>query len=422
MFDADTMNVRVFARAALVILPAFMTAAGLGAQSPARNDSASPIPLAAGVRLGQTLQFPDGDRESLVTVLDVTARGARYQWQFTEAWSAGDTIRKVQDISVTAGDLTESTRWREAILSEAKSGYTVFSLSTAVFDQLEKSGSAAFAIIAVDNRDRPLAALGIGTRLRTVLWRGTLTRVEAAVTDFPIIVNGRRASVPALHLRGRFTASRQRRWEPDVWVLADRAHPLLLKVADAERVWQTVRVDTRSDGRRGSTAELERALGSACRMELPGLYFAFNSAELYEASDEAIASLAGVLKRHPDWVLTIEGHTDSIGSARANQMLSQQRAEAVRDRLVARHGIAASRLSAAGKGAGRPRESNATIEGRARNRRVEIMRECAGGAGKQTSVSASPPAASSPDPPAPHAAPAARTRPARRPPAAEARR
>lgn len=70
----------------------------------------------------------------------------------------------------------------------------------------------------------------------------------------------------------------------------------------------------------------------------------------------------------------IEGHTDSRGSANLNQALSQQRAEAVRDALVAR-GVDASLLVAVGRGSDRPIAGNDTAEGRARNRRVEIILE-----------------------------------------------
>jgi OOP family OmpA-OmpF porin len=76
-----------------------------------------------------------------------------------------------------------------------------------------------------------------------------------------------------------------------------------------------------------------------------------------------------------EWAATIEGHTDSIGGAKSNQVLSERRADAVRARLVSA-GIVATRLKAAGFGATRPRETNTTIEGRARNRRVELARDC----------------------------------------------
>lgn len=111
-------------------------------------------------------------------------------------------------------------------------------------------------------------------------------------------------------------------------------------------------------------------------MALPGVYFAYNSAELEPASEPALTGVAALLQRHPDWSFTIEGHTDSIGTAASNATLSTARAEAVRTALVERHGVAPARLAAAGFGATRPRESNATLEGRARNRRVELARQC----------------------------------------------
>ena len=182
--------------------------------------------------------------------------------------------------------------------------------------------------------------------------------------------------MPALHLRGQFTA-RERRWEPELWVLADSAHPLLLKWIGAfqheENVLQTVRVEHPA-----AAAALERGLRESCRAELPGVYFGFNSAALDPASDRTIASLAGVLARHPEWNVTIEGHTDSIGSVAANQALSERRVEAVRQRLTTAYHVDAHRLRVVGYGRSRPRESNATIEGRARNRRVELVRDCAG--------------------------------------------
>jgi OOP family OmpA-OmpF porin len=128
-------------------------------------------------------------------------------------------------------------------------------------------------------------------------------------------------------------------------------------------------------------AALERELDSACRADLPGIYFAFNSAALDPASDRAIASIAAILARHPDWNATLEGHTDSIGTGAANQALSERRVEAVRARLIEQHKASAARLRVVGHGATRPRESNGTIEGRARNRRVELVRDCAAGKG-----------------------------------------
>ncbi len=220
-------------------------------------------------------------------------------------------------------------------------------------------------------------------------YRGTVSVVDARPAPFPLLVSGRRVEVPALHLRGELTA-RGRRWIPEFWVLADTTYPLILKwvgASDApENVLQTVRVDPPPDRAAmdqpgklpGGSGALEGALGTSCRVELPGIYFAFNSAELDPASDAAIAALAEVLERHPDWSGTIEGHTDSVGTRAANLALSERRAAALRDRLVSTHKVDPARLDTKGFGSSRPRESNSTIEGRARNRRVELVRACAG--------------------------------------------
>ena len=86
---------------------------------------------------------------------------------------------------------------------------------------------------------------------------------------------------------------------------------------------------------------------------------------------EEIAKLAAVIKKYPDLKITIEGHTDDVGGLTYNEKLSQRRADAVKNYLVAKFGIKASRLNAKGYGPIRPIESNATKEGRQKNRRVE---------------------------------------------------
>jgi outer membrane protein OmpA-like peptidoglycan-associated protein len=218
-----------------------------------------------------------------------------------------------------------------------------------------------------------------------VQYKGTLTRVSPDPDPFPLLVDGRRVTVPALHLRGDF-ADGARSAAMELWVVADSAHPMLLKAVKGSNVFQMVRVNfplpasgaaaTGGAGTLRMGAFLERELDTACRVELPGVYFAFNSAHIAPASDRALAQVAAVLTRHPDWSLAVEGHTDSIGTVAANQTLSLHRAEAVRTRLAERHGLNSASWKATGYGASRPRESNATIEGRARNRRVELVRAC----------------------------------------------
>jgi OOP family OmpA-OmpF porin len=90
-------------------------------------------------------------------------------------------------------------------------------------------------------------------------------------------------------------------------------------------------------------------------------------------SEEILREVAAVLERHPEVRrVRVEGHTDSNGSAAHNTRLSDRRASAVRRWLVERGGIDAARLEAQGYGPSRPVADNATDEGRARNRRVEL--------------------------------------------------
>jgi OOP family OmpA-OmpF porin len=98
--------------------------------------------------------------------------------------------------------------------------------------------------------------------------------------------------------------------------------------------------------------------------------FAFDSTKVEEKYFTDLKELADFLKRFSDLQVTVEGHTDSVGSDAYNMKLSQRRAEAVVDILVNQYGIARKRLDPVGYGETRPVASNATAAGRAENRRV----------------------------------------------------
>ncbi|HEX7718949.1 MAG TPA: OmpA family protein, partial [Woeseiaceae bacterium] len=220
-----------------------------------------------------------------------------------------------------------------------------------------------------------------GSLTNAVRLRGTLTATSSDTEPFPLLLDGRRVEVPALHLRGSF-AWQEQQYEEEYWVLADSAHPLLLKMVHETDVWQMVRVElpgellVAADSDVAQHAAVESGLQLDCRAELPGIYFAFGTADLHSASERTLSTVADVLQQHQEWKLAVEGHTDNVGSDSSNRTLSLARAEAVRNWLVHRRGIAPERLSADGFGASMPRESNGTVEGRARNRRVELARAC----------------------------------------------
>ena len=124
-----------------------------------------------------------------------------------------------------------------------------------------------------------------------------------------------------------------------------------------------------------SVDHLASELDADGRVELQGIYFDTGKATLREESREALDQVAALLGQQPSLRLVIVGHTDDTGNAEANLQLSKDRAEAVRLALATDYGIEPSRLSAQGMGSIRPVADNATVEGRARNRRVELVKE-----------------------------------------------
>jgi outer membrane protein OmpA-like peptidoglycan-associated protein len=103
--------------------------------------------------------------------------------------------------------------------------------------------------------------------------------------------------------------------------------------------------------------------------------FASNESTLLPAAMVKLNEVADALiKGNPDSNITVEGHTDSQGQRQYNMDLGEKRAKAVRDQLVSR-GVAADRIKAVGVGPDRPVADNKTAEGRANNRRVEIIVE-----------------------------------------------
>jgi len=103
--------------------------------------------------------------------------------------------------------------------------------------------------------------------------------------------------------------------------------------------------------------------------------FASNESTLLPAAMVKLNEIADALiKGNPDSNITVEGHTDSQGQRQYNVELGEKRAKAVRDQLVSR-GVAADRIKAIGIGPDRPVADNKSAEGRANNRRVEIIVE-----------------------------------------------
>jgi flagellar motor protein MotB len=117
------------------------------------------------------------------------------------------------------------------------------------------------------------------------------------------------------------------------------------------------------------------AIAATGRWSTLGILFATAKAVVQQESRPVLAEIADALKAHPELKILIEGHTDNVGDPAANLTLSQARAEAVKAALVSQLGIDAARITTQGFGDTKPVADNATPEGRAQNRRVEIVKQ-----------------------------------------------
>lgn len=120
-----------------------------------------------------------------------------------------------------------------------------------------------------------------------------------------------------------------------------------------------------------SEASVQEALVASGKATLYGIYFDTDRDTLRAESDATLNQVLAALKARPDWRVVISGHTDTAGTDIRNRELSRLRAQSV-VRWLTGQGIAANRLETQGHGAGQPVADNATPQGRALNRRVEI--------------------------------------------------
>jgi outer membrane protein OmpA-like peptidoglycan-associated protein len=119
--------------------------------------------------------------------------------------------------------------------------------------------------------------------------------------------------------------------------------------------------------------EMSKQISSHGKIALYGIYFDFNKADIKSESDQALEEIAKLLNSNSDLKLVVAGHTDNAGSFMFNKDLSQRRAEAVVTALISRYGIEENRLMPVGLSFASPVAPNTTEEGRAKNRRVELV-------------------------------------------------
>jgi outer membrane protein OmpA-like peptidoglycan-associated protein len=340
----------------------------------------------------------------------------------------GGKTRQIHTTRVIArGDLETATEYRLVFSEQAPEsfpGSTAVGVSRRVLTDLKTRGESPLSVppggLSGGLAGLVGALLGDAAKdldLHTMM-SGTLKRVEPQPVPFTVLLNDAPVTLPAVHARGTLGDE-----EAEFWILDDPDNPLALKWTIGDDALQVIRlsypIETTTgpeggapSGAGAGSGELQgagagavgggggagsaagtgvgsggaggAAAGTAKRIEADlaetgrsvvyGIYFDFASDRIKDESEPVLAEIAQVLRQNPDWKLNVEGHTDAIASDAYNLDLSQRRAAAVKAALTVRYQIAAGRLSTAGFGESSPKDRNDTLEGRARNRRVELVK------------------------------------------------
>ncbi|MEQ1718713.1 MAG: OmpA family protein [Hyphomicrobium sp.] len=293
------------------------------------------------------------DAESNLTFTAVTPETLSIAYSSTRGLSAARNIQ-VADRDNSAAYVLGYGQSMPLVIP----GSTSMGISGASLLELRNTGSTALSLVY----DVQLSRI-----------EGRLKLVEKGV-KIPIIIENQVMQVPALHATGTFSSG-DKNGIGDFYFLDNKNNPLMLqstiqfgweKQLRAERI---VRVTSGASMR----SAMEQSLSTLRKYDVYGLHFDFDKATLRPESAKLIKDIAATLKNNPTWTLQINGHTDSIGDANYNQTLSANRSASVAQALVA-EGIASSRTLTGGFGETKPKGNNATLDGRALNRRVELLR------------------------------------------------
>jgi len=164
-----------------------------------------------------------------------------------------------------------------------------------------------------------------------------------------------------------------------------RIEPIIIrerKIIHSNNNECSIKISASDFDRDGVEDRLDQCPNTPCNFSVDGygcpikatlkIHFTTNSSSIREYSMVKVNEFANFLLKNRGSMVTIIGHTDSVGSARLNQRLSYKRASAIVQALIAK-GISPARVRAEGKGESMPVASNKTREGKAKNRRIEAL-------------------------------------------------
>ena len=392
-----------------------------------QSESGSRVPLRPGLTVVTAIAQFGGDYESIKQIQQVSASAVRLSYRADNVPNPLEGLQKLSGDKApkSSGSVTGSRtvrtedlrsahdymQWFGPNQPEVMPGSTAISVSREVLVELKDQGETEFSFRIGGLKGMAGSLLGaLGqmagggaagapkeTKDLADMGRGqcTLKRAGSGLTSFPVLLNDRRVSLPAVHAQCTTDDGLN-----DFYFLDDLDNPLALawKLTGSDTL-QVVKISyppppaaspgaASSSGAGGAGAgagsgggggaggqHIEQELKQTGQAEVYGIYFDFASDKIKPESEPVLREIADALNHNPSWKLRVEGHTDNIGGDEYNLDLSQRRAEAVKSALVNRYHIAAARLTPKGFGATRPKEPNDTLAGRARNRRVELVRE-----------------------------------------------
>jgi outer membrane protein OmpA-like peptidoglycan-associated protein len=394
-----------------------------------QSESGSRVPLRPGLTVVTAIAQFGGDYESIKQIQQVSASAVRLSYRADNVPNPLEGLQKLSGDKApkSSGSVTGSRtvrtedlrsahdymQWFGPNQPEVMPGSTAISVSREVLVELKDQGETEFSFRIGGLKGMAGSLLGaLGqmagggatgapkeTKDLADMGKGqcTLKRAGSGLTSFPVLLNDRRVSLPAVHAQCTTDDGLN-----DFYFLDDLDNPLALawKLTGSDTL-QVVKISyppppaaspgaASSSGAGGAGAgagagsgggggaggqHIEQELKQTGQAEVYGIYFDFASDKIKPESEPVLREIADALNHNPTWKLRVEGHTDNIGGDEYNLDLSQRRAEAVKSALVNRYHIAAARLTPKGFGATRPKEPNDTLAGRARNRRVELVRE-----------------------------------------------
>jgi outer membrane protein OmpA-like peptidoglycan-associated protein len=377
------------------------------------------VPLRKGLTVVTAIQESFGDYESYKEIKNITddAVSMEYRAEVPDAQNPFDSQKqsgppRMRHITgprrILRADLANAHEYAQTfsdVLPETIAGTTALGISAAALNDLKSRGETPFTY----QKGGLLGGLGgllgglsgmadpgsAGKKNKTgdkdpvadlqnmSKTNCTLKRTDQKTYAFPVLMNDQRVQLPAIRANCKSEDE-----DAEFYFLDDAQNPLSLtwKLGDNERL-QVIKIilpattqaasgnNAGGGGESAGVRQLEQKLQEQQKVQIYGIYFDFASAQIKPESKPTLDEIAEVMKLHPDWKLNVAGHTDNVGGDAFNLELSKKRSAAVKDALISQYKVAPGRLITSGYGASSPVETNETMEGRARNRRVELSKE-----------------------------------------------